>query len=383
MKQKKILILLHISLIICLITKTIYGYNDEYKTNELLALSGDIYDFINLVFLILIPLTILSLYSIYKINIKENTEEEIEKEKKKFNILKLFFSITLCTFIYLLYMLFWTDYPFNKVLLYIPAMIFILAIITKLLKHKIIGNIMCVINIICMILIGSIYAKPVKKVIEYNNKISKYIQDTGYQKLPDDDSNVSDIKGLIGTIIEINKSDRKISVQYGNKTYASEEELKKLRDTINTEFSYNAKESYDKNGTYKKGKYDKANQIYYVESIKLRVAFGNAEFRKYIGSSRSGSQVKQMIDSITTDNGYQKYLISIHAENIKGFDSKALDEACYNLNIYKNKNAEYTAENINIAKAEMQKLKKIVSANKKYNIEFLEDTYTIVITGQN
>lgn len=381
MKNKKVLIF-YVTLIICFIIKPINAYN-EYKSDELLELSNEIYVLISLVSLVLIPLTMLSLYSICKINIKENTEEEIEREKKKFNILKLIFSITLYIFIYLLYMLFWTDYPFNKILLYIPAIIFILAIITKLLKHKIIGNIICVINIICMILVGSIYAKPVKKVIEYNSKINKYIQDTGYPKLPDDDSNVTDIKGLIGTIIEINKSDRKISVQYGNKTYASEEELKKLRDAIDTEFSYNAKESYDKNGTYKKGKYDKANQVYYVESIKLRVAFRNEGIRKYIGDSKSGSSVKQMIDSITTDKGYQKYLISVHAENIKGFDSKELDEACYNLNIYNNENAEYTAENINIARDEMQKLKQKISANKKYNVEFLEDTCTIVIKESN
>ncbi len=102
----------------------------------------------------------------------------------------------------------------------------------------------------------------------------------------------------------------------------------------------------------------------------------NATVSKYLGDSKSGSSVKQMIDAINTQNGQNVgesgKFIAIYQTNVKGFkddaDSGKLDEVAQAASVYIHDNGDNTQETVNNAKTTYESLKKAISANKKYDV---------------
>lgn len=102
----------------------------------------------------------------------------------------------------------------------------------------------------------------------------------------------------------------------------------------------------------------------------------NATVSKYVGDSKSGSQVKQMIDAINTQNGQNVgesgKFIAIMQENVKGFTDgtgdASLQKIGENASIYLSDSGDNKQENVNAAREAYDKLKKAISANKKYDV---------------
>lgn len=116
----------------------------------------------------------------------------------------------------------------------------------------------------------------------------------------------------------------------------------------------------------------------------------NETVKKYLGDSKSGSQVKQMIDAINTQNGQNTgesgKFISIHVEkdSIKGYkDEEKLIEIGKAANIRESYSGDNTQENVNKAKYEYELLKKKINASKRYNIHEKYDNgiiYKVIIS---
>ena len=100
----------------------------------------------------------------------------------------------------------------------------------------------------------------------------------------------------------------------------------------------------------------------------------NATVSKYLGDSKSGSSVKQMIDAINTQNGQNVgesgKFIAIYQTNVKGFkddaDSGKLAEVAQAASVYIHDNGDNTQETVNNAKTTYESLKKAIKVlNKK------------------
>lgn len=114
----------------------------------------------------------------------------------------------------------------------------------------------------------------------------------------------------------------------------------------------------------------------------------NAMIKKYIGTSKKGSDVKLMIEDIISNNNQNVNesgkFISIHVgansseaaitgtKGVSGFTtSAALDKACSDANIYENTNGDNNQTNVDAATAEYRELKKKISSGRNYLVEAL------------
>lgn len=98
----------------------------------------------------------------------------------------------------------------------------------------------------------------------------------------------------------------------------------------------------------------------------------NSMIKKYVGNSKKGSDVKQMIEDVISQNSQyvneSGKFISIHATGIPNYtdDTNTLAKA----NVYEgNKTGDNNQENIDAARDMYRELKQKISAGKNYKVE--------------
>ena len=102
----------------------------------------------------------------------------------------------------------------------------------------------------------------------------------------------------------------------------------------------------------------------------------NSMIRKYVGNSKKGSDVKQMIEDVISQNSQyvneSGKFISIHAGNISGYTTSKQDplkSVCEAANVYESQSGENNQKNIDAARAEYRKLEQKISAGRNYKVE--------------
>ena len=101
----------------------------------------------------------------------------------------------------------------------------------------------------------------------------------------------------------------------------------------------------------------------------------NSMIKKYLGNSKKGSDVKQMIEDVISQNSQyvneSGKFISIHALNISGFatTNDPLEAVGKAANVYEDKSGENNQDNIDAARTEYRKLKQKISAGRNYKVE--------------
>lgn len=113
----------------------------------------------------------------------------------------------------------------------------------------------------------------------------------------------------------------------------------------------------------------------------------NSMIKKYVGNSKKGSDVKQMIEDVISQNSQyvneSGKFISIHVGTIAGYDSGNLETVTANANVYENAESENNQDTIDAARAEYRKLKQKISAGKNYTVEESEKDgiiYAVTVT---
>lgn len=126
------------------------------------------------------------------------------------------------------------------------------------------------------------------------------------------------------------------------------------------------------------------------EMVQDEKEFHNSVIEKYIGNSKKGSDVKQMIDDIIEQNnqlvGKRCGFISIHVGTVTGYDDDTLEEVTYEANEYENENAYNNTKNVADATYEYTRLKQKINSAKNYKITSAEKDgtiYAVTITEKN
>ena len=142
----------------------------------------------------------------------------------------------------------------SNITFFIPIILFIISVITRLCKKKKISNIICGITVVlvCIIVLWNVILN--KNIENYNAQFTSYIEDE--KSYISRNRYISDVEGLLNTAINNNKSGRKTTIIYQSTNYTSEDELKQLLSKIDTNKRYIISITYDKS-------YD------YIECIKL------------------------------------------------------------------------------------------------------------------
>ena len=116
----------------------------------------------------------------------------------------------------------------------------------------------------------------------------------------------------------------------------------------------------------------------------------NTMIKKYIGNSKKGSDVKQMIEDIISQN--EQYVtesgrfISIHVGEIDGYHDDILEKVTNEANIYENSDAENSQTEIDVAKEEYRNLKQKINSGKNYSVTEKEEDgiiYAVTITEKD
>lgn len=99
----------------------------------------------------------------------------------------------------------------------------------------------------------------------------------------------------------------------------------------------------------------------------------NAMIRKYLGNSKKGTDVKQMIEDIINQNNQyvneSGKFISIHVDTVDGYNTKTnLENVTKAANIYEASTGDNTQEKINAATDEYRILKQKISAGRNYKV---------------
>ena len=101
----------------------------------------------------------------------------------------------------------------------------------------------------------------------------------------------------------------------------------------------------------------------------------NAMIRKYLGNSKKGTDVKQMIEDIINQNNQyvneSGKFISIHVtgNGVDGYTTTTLETVTNAANVYENKEAENSQDKIDAATKEYRNLKQKISAGRNYKVE--------------
>ena len=116
----------------------------------------------------------------------------------------------------------------------------------------------------------------------------------------------------------------------------------------------------------------------------------NTMIKKYIGNSKKGSDVKQMIEDIISQN--EQYVsksgrfISIHVGTIAGYNSDNLEVVTNATNIYENDSSENNQDTIDAARDEYRALKQKINSGKNYSVTEKEKDgiiYAVTITEKD
>lgn len=112
----------------------------------------------------------------------------------------------------------------------------------------------------------------------------------------------------------------------------------------------------------------------------------NATISRYIGTSKKGSDVKQMINEVISQNNQyvneSGKFISVLNNGVAGYTGN-VNSICAAANVYQNANSLNNQANIDAATREMRNLAQRVSAGKNYSVQdFQEDgiIYAVVVT---
>lgn len=96
----------------------------------------------------------------------------------------------------------------------------------------------------------------------------------------------------------------------------------------------------------------------------------NSMIRKYLGNSKKGSDVKQMIEDVISQNSQyvneSGKFISIHASGIPHYTENAT--TLKNANVYEDTNGINNQDNIDKAREMYRTLKQAISAGKNYTV---------------
>lgn len=116
----------------------------------------------------------------------------------------------------------------------------------------------------------------------------------------------------------------------------------------------------------------------------------NTMIKKYIGNSKKGSDVKQMIEDIISQNeqfvSESGRFISIHVGEIDGYDDYTLEKVTNEANIYENSDAENSQTEVDAAKEEYMNLKQKINSGKNYSVTEKEKDgiiYAVTITEKD
>lgn len=113
----------------------------------------------------------------------------------------------------------------------------------------------------------------------------------------------------------------------------------------------------------------------------------NSMIKKYLGNSVKGSQVKQMINDIISQNSQyvndSGKFISVHAGTIAGYSGDAVGTACQSANVYESDSGENNQDNVDTARDEMRKFAQKISSGKNYTVTETERdgiVYAVTVT---
>ena len=121
----------------------------------------------------------------------------------------------------------------------------------------------------------------------------------------------------------------------------------------------------------------------------------NANIMPYVNHGIKGSEVKEMIDEIISQNqsnvGEEEKFIGIITEKIEDFDGEELKSACEKASIYNSKDSsllddgDNNEDNVKEATAKMKELKSYIDTKKNYNIDSLmyQGIYTWIIISKS
>lgn len=235
--------------------------------------------FISIIVLIVSAISFLCLKATIKTeyNSKKSTvlnSDDIEKRKHRIQRRVYIWSVIL-SIAGLIY-LWLNDQISNKVLI-IFIIIFIISFTIRLYKKKKVSNIICGISV--MIILWNIVSYKI--VVNYNHQFYKYEHRMGLEE------RVSEVEGLINTIINNNKIGKKVTLVYQNTNYTSTDELKELLNKVNKSKDYYVIDY----------KFDKNN---YIESIALNTTaseYSSTLQEEYEGKN-PGRKVKVLINQI-------------------------------------------------------------------------------------
>ena len=116
----------------------------------------------------------------------------------------------------------------------------------------------------------------------------------------------------------------------------------------------------------------------------------NKMIKKYIGNSKKGSDVKQMIEDIISQN--EQYVnesgkfISIHVGTIAGYNPANLEVVTNAANVYENDSSENNQDTIDAARDEYRVLKQKINSGKNYSVTEKEKDgiiYAVTITEKD
>ena len=116
----------------------------------------------------------------------------------------------------------------------------------------------------------------------------------------------------------------------------------------------------------------------------------NTMIKKYIGNSKKGSDVKQMIEDIISQN--EQYVnesgkfISIHVGPIAGYNPANLEVVTNAANVYENDSSENNQDTIDAARDEYRVLKQKINSGKNYSVTEKEKDgiiYAVTITEKD
>ena len=116
----------------------------------------------------------------------------------------------------------------------------------------------------------------------------------------------------------------------------------------------------------------------------------NTMIKKYIGNSKKGSDVKQMIEDIISQN--EQYVnesgkfISIHVGTIAGYNTANLEVVTNAANVYENDSSENNQDTIDAARDEYRVLKQKINSGKNYSVTEKEKDgiiYAVTITEKD
>lgn len=115
----------------------------------------------------------------------------------------------------------------------------------------------------------------------------------------------------------------------------------------------------------------------------------NATINRYVGTSKKGSDVKQMINDVISQNNQNVNesgkFISVLNNGVAGYTGN-VNALCAAANVYQNSASLNNQANIDAATAEMRNLAQRVSAGKNYDVtSYQEDgiIYAVIVTPLN